>query len=53
MGLSILVIFLYWIVGRYTWSLAVQGNVTPAVGAFAPLLIGVVAAFALLRRAAK
>ena len=53
LGLSILVIFLYWIVGRYTWSLAVQGNVTPAVGAFAPLLIGIVAAFVLLRRAAK
>jgi lipopolysaccharide export system permease protein len=53
MGLSILVIFLYWIVGRYTWSLAVQGTVTPMFGAFAPLLIGVAAAFVLLRRAAK
>lgn len=53
LGLSILVIFLYWIVGRYTWSLAVQGNVTPIVGAFAPNLIGLLAAFVLLRRAAK
>lgn len=53
LGLSILVIFLYWIVGRYTWSLAVQGNIAPAVGAFAPNLIGIIAAFVLLRRAAK
>lgn len=53
MGLSILVIFLYWIVGRYTWSLAVQGTVTPIFGAFAPLFIGVVAAIVLLKQAAK
>lgn len=53
MGISVFVIFLYWIVGRYTWSLAVQGTVAPVFGAFAPLLIGVVAAFVLLRRAAK
>ena len=53
LGLSILVIFLYWIVGRYTWSLAVQGNIAPAVGAFAPNLIGIIAAVVLLRRAAK
>jgi lipopolysaccharide export system permease protein len=53
LGLSILVILLYWIVGRYTWSLAVQGNVTPAAGAFAPNIIGLVAAYVLLRRAAK
>jgi len=53
LGLSILVIFFYWIVGRYTWSLAVQGNVTPWVGAFAPNILGLIAAFALLRRAAR
>lgn len=53
LGLSILVIFLYWIVGRYTWSLAVQGNLTAAAGAFAPNIIGLVAAYVLLRRAAK
>lgn len=53
LGLSILVIFLYWIVGRYTWSLAVQGNIAPLAGAFAPNVIGLVAAFVLLRRAAK
>ncbi len=53
LGLSILVIFLYYIVGRYTISLAVQGNVAPMVGAFAPNIIGLAAAFVLLRRAAK
>lgn len=53
LGLSILVIFLYWIVGRYTWSLAVQGNIAPAIGAFAPNLIGIIAAVVLLKRAAK
>ena len=53
LGLSILVIFLYWIVGRYTWSLAVQGSIEPIAGAFAPNVIGLIAAFVLLRRAAK
>ena len=53
MGMSILVIFLYWIVGRYTWSLAVQGTVWPVVGAFAPLIVGTAAAIILLARAAK
>jgi lipopolysaccharide export system permease protein len=52
-GLSILVIFLYWIVGRSTWALAVQGNITAAMGAFAPNIIGIVAAIVLLKRAAK
>jgi lipopolysaccharide export system permease protein len=53
MGMSILVIFLYWILGRYTWSLAIQGTVWPVVGAFAPLMVGVAAASILLVRAAK
>ncbi len=53
MGMSILVIFLYWILGRYTWSMAVQGTVWPAVGAFAPLALGIAAATVLLVRAAK
>jgi len=52
-GLSILVILLYWIVGRYTFSLAVQGNVGPVFGAFAPSILGVLAAIVLLRQAAK
>lgn len=52
-GLSILVIFLYWIVGRYTWTLGVQSTIDPAAAAFAPNLIGIIAAIVLLRRAAK
>jgi len=53
LGLSILVIFLYYIVGRYTISLAVQGNIAPVVGAFAPNIVGLAAALVLLKRAAK
>lgn len=53
LGLSILVIFFYWIVARYTWSLSVQGNLTPMMGAFAPNIIGLIAAFVLLKRATK
>ncbi len=53
LGLSILVIFFYWIVARYTWSLSVQGNLAPTMGAFAPNIIGLVAAFVLMKRAAK
>lgn len=53
LGLSILVILLYWIVGRITWTLAAQGTISPVAGAFAPNLIGIIAAFVLLRRAAK
>lgn len=52
-GLSILVILLYWIVGRYTFSLGCQGNVSAQVAAFAPSVLGVIAAIVLLRRAAK
>lgn len=52
-GLSILVILLYWIVGRYTFSLGVQGNVGPIVAAFAPSVLGILTAAVLLRRAAK
>ncbi len=52
-GLSILVILLYWILGRYTFALAIQGNVSPVFGAFAPSLVGMAAAVVLLRRAAK
>ena len=53
LGLSILVIFLYWILGRYTYTLAAQGTLAPMVGAFAPLALGIVAAVILLKRAAK
>ncbi|MCX8052254.1 MAG: LptF/LptG family permease [Armatimonadetes bacterium] len=52
-GLSILLIFLYWMVWHYTSSLAIQGHVSPFVGAFFADVLGIVAALALVRRAAK
>ncbi|MGC8863992.1 MAG: LptF/LptG family permease, partial [Armatimonadota bacterium] len=52
-GLSILLIFLYWMVWHYTSSLAIQGHISPAVGAFFADVIGIVAAVGLVRRAAK
>ena len=53
MGLSILVIFIYWMVWRYTSSLAIEGSLAPCVGAFLGDFLGIIAAMALLRRAAK
>lgn len=53
MGLSILVIFIYWMVWRYTSSLAIEGNLAPSVGAFLADFLGIAAAIILLRRAAK
>ena len=52
-GLSILLIFLYWMVWHYTSSLAIQGHISPVVGAFLADAIGIAAALALVRRAAK
>lgn len=52
-GLSILVIFIYWMAWHYTSSLAIEGTVEPAVGAFAADVIGILAAIILLRRASK
>ena len=52
-GLSILLIFIYWMVWHYTSSLAVQGSLSPAVGAFIADALGIAAALALVRRAAK
>ncbi len=53
MGLSILVIFIYWMVWRYTSSLAIEGSLAPCVGAFLGDFLGIIAAMALLRGAAK
>lgn len=53
LGLSIFVIFIYWMVWRYTSQLAVQGSLTPIFGAFVADALGVIAAVVLLKRAAK
>ncbi|MCE5313441.1 LptF/LptG family permease, partial [bacterium] len=52
-GLSILLILIYWIIWRYTSSLAVQGDIAPIVGAFTADVLGVAAGIVLLKRAAK
>jgi|YNPNPStandDraft_1061719.scaffolds.fasta_scaffold00095_8 lipopolysaccharide export system permease protein len=51
LGLSILVIFVYWIVWHYTSSLAVQGSIEPPIGAFLADIVGISAAIVLLRKA--
>ena len=53
LGMSILVILLYWMVWHYTSSLAVQGNLDPVIGAFLADVLGVGAAVAFLKKAAK
>lgn len=52
-GLSILLIFAYWVLGRYTAQLAMQGSIDPLVGAFAADVVGIIGAIVLLKRAAK
>lgn len=52
-GLSLLLILIYWIIWRYTSSLAVQGDLAPFVGAFTANVLGLAAGIVLLRRAAK
>ena len=52
-GLSVLLIFVYWMVWHYTSSLAVQGHLAPVVGAFSADAIGLAMGFVLLRFAAK
>lgn len=52
-GLSLLLILVYWMTWHYTTSLAVQGTLSPAAGAFSADAIGLAAALALLKKAAK
>ncbi len=53
LGLSILLIFVYWMVWNYTSSMAIDGSLDAFVGAFAANALGIIAAVTLLRRAAK
>lgn len=52
-GLSMLLIFLYWMLWHYTSELAIQGNISPIIGAFSADIVGVIAALILLKKAAK
>lgn len=51
-GLSILVIFMYYIVWHYTSQVAIQGSLDPLFGAFLADILGIITAFGFLRRAA-
>lgn len=53
LGISMLLIFLYWIIWHYTSQLAVQGSIDAPVGVFTANVLGIVAAAVLLKRAAK
>jgi lipopolysaccharide export system permease protein len=53
LGLSMFLIFVYWMVWNYTSSMAIDGSLEPVVGAFAADVLGIGAALALLKRAAK
>lgn len=52
-GLSMLLIFLYWMVWHYTTALAIQGNIAPAAGAFSADALGLATGLVLLKLAAK
>lgn len=51
-GLSILLIFMYYIVWHYTSQLSIQGTLDPLFGAFLADILGVVAALGLLKKSA-
>lgn len=52
-GLSILIIFVYWFVWHFTSAFAKQGGLPPAVGAFTADTLGLVVGALLLVRTAK
>jgi lipopolysaccharide export system permease protein len=53
LGLSIVIIFGYWVLMHYMTILGNNGAVTPAAAAFIPTMVGVAAGAALIARAAK
>ena len=52
-GLSILIIFMYWFVWHFTTALAAQGSLPPAFGAFIADGLGMITGVILLVRSAK
>jgi lipopolysaccharide export system permease protein len=52
-GLSILVIFIYWMLWHYTSALAIQGYIPTSTGAFLADVVGIAAGIALMRRTAR
>ena len=53
LGLSVLLMFVYWVIWTYASQMAVQGNIEAPVGAFVADVLGIIAAIVLLKRAAK
>ncbi|MDH7480728.1 MAG: LptF/LptG family permease [Armatimonadota bacterium] len=53
LGLSIVIIFAYWVFTHYMFILGRNGTISPAAASFFPTLVGVVAGIALIVRAAK
>jgi lipopolysaccharide export system permease protein len=53
LGLSVLLILLYYIAWNYTCNVAARGTLDPAVGAFAANALGIAASIALLKKASK
>ena len=53
LGLSIVIIFGYWVLMHYMTILGSNGAVSPAAAAFIPTLVGCCAGMALISRAAK
>ena len=53
LGLSIVIIFGYWVLMHYMTILGKNGAVTPAAAAFIPTMVGVAAGAVLIARAAK
>jgi lipopolysaccharide export system permease protein len=52
-GISILLIFLYWMVWRYAMAMAIQGSISTVTGAFFADTIGLATGLVLLKMAAK
>ena len=53
LGLAIVIIFAYWILMHYMTILGNNGTVSPAAASFTPTLVGLIAGFGLISRAAK
>ncbi|MDI6829159.1 MAG: LptF/LptG family permease [Armatimonadota bacterium] len=53
LGLSIVIIFAYWVLTHYTFILGRNGAISPAAASFIPALVGIIAGIALMVRAAK
>jgi lipopolysaccharide export system permease protein len=53
LGLSVLIIFIYWIVWRFASALAMQGTLHPLLGSFGASLLALIAGMVLLAKAAR